>query len=126
MMNFYQLNLIQKFDKTEIESDGKFSWITYDSIWVNDHSSVFIHYQKSNSLNEEALHFLIRKIEKNKVVNYSYIIEKDNHDRLIYNEEVHEKENNFILESIDDTLVDINTFENENQFFEKIKKIILL
>lgn len=126
MMNFYQLNLIQKFDKTEIESDGKFSWITYDSIWVNDHSSVFIHYQKSNSLNEEALHFLIRKIEKNKVVNYSYIIEKDNRDRLIYNEEVHEKENNFILESIDDTLVDINTFENENQFFEKIKKIILL
>lgn len=126
MMNFYQLNLIQKFDKTEIESDGKFSWITYDSIWMNDHSSVFIHYQKSNSLNEEALHFLIRKIEKNKVVNYSYIIEKDNRDRLIYNEEVHEKENNFILESIDDTLVDMNTFENENQFFEKIKKIILL
>lgn len=126
MMNFYQLNLIQKFDKTEIESDGKFSWITYDSIWMNDHSYVFIHYQKSNSLNEEALHFLIRKIEKNKVVNYSYIIEKDNRDRLIYNEEVHEKENNFILESIDDTLVDMNTFENENQFFEKIKKIILL
>ena len=124
-MKFYLLNLAMKFEKTEIESDGKYSWITYDSIWSNDNSSVFIHYQKSNSLNEENLHMLVRKLEKEKVINYSYIIEKDNHGRLIYNEEVHEKENSFTLESLEDTLIDMCTFVDENQFFEKMKNIII-
>ena len=36
-----------------------------------------------------------------------------------------EKENNFVLESLDDTLIDMTTFENENQFFAKMKSIII-
>jgi len=124
-MKFYQLKLTMKYENTEIDNNGKYSWITYDSIWSNENRSVFIHYQKSNSLNEEALHVLVRKLENEKVINYSFIIDKDNHGKLNYNEEVHEKENNFVLESLDDTLIDMTTFENENQFFAKMKSIII-
>lgn len=126
LMKFYQLNLELKFDNIEIENNGKYSWINYDSIWLYRNISVFIHYQKSKDLNEETLHLLIRKPEKEKINNYAYIVEKDNHGKFIYNEEVHEKENNFILESLDDTMIDMNSFDNENQFFEKLKSTIII